>query len=123
MKKSSTSDKGKRAEDLASQYIVNLGYAIIERNWRFKRAEVDIIAIDQHWLVFIEVKSRSGTLYGTPETAVTPHKEALLSDAAAAYMLEHGYTGEYRFDIISVLFRPEEKPLIEHFVDAFFPGI
>ncbi len=102
---------------------MKLGYSIIERNWRFRRAEVDIIATDRQWLVFVEVKSRSGTMYGTPETAVTPHKEALLSDAATAYMLEHGYTGEFRFDIVSVLFRLEENPLIEHFQDAFFPGI
>ncbi len=123
MRKSSTTDKGKKAEDLASKYIMNLGYAIMERNWRFKRAEIDIIASKQNIMVFLEVKSRSGTMYGAPETGVTPHKELLLADAASAYMLEKSYTGEYRFDIISVLFRLEEKPVIEHFIDAFFPGI
>lgn len=123
MKKTIKARRGLLAEDLACKHLLKLGFEIKARNWRFRRAEVDIIASDHEWLVFIEVKSRSGTLYGTPETAVTPHKEALLSDAAAAYMLEHGYTGEFRFDIVSVLFRLEEKPLIEHFVDAFFPGI
>lgn len=111
------------AEDLASTYVTKLGYQIKERNWRFRRAEIDIIAYDQKWLVFLEVKSRSSVLYGTPETGVTPHKESLIADAASAYMMEHGYSGEFRFDIISVLFQLDERPSIEHFRDAFFPGI
>ncbi len=123
MKKTITTQRGRLAEDLACAYITKLGYKIRERNWRFRRAEIDIIAADQKWLVFLEVKSRSSTQFGTPETAVTHKKESLLSDAATAYMLANDYTGEFRFDIVSVLFQLDERPDIQHFQDAFFPGI
>lgn len=123
MKKIITMKRGRLAEELACAYISKLGYAIREKNWRFRRAEIDIIAADQKWLVFLEVKSRSSIQYGAPETAITLKKESLISDAASAYMLENGYNGEFRFDIISVLFQLDERPAIQHFKDAFFPGI
>jgi putative endonuclease len=111
---------GVQGEALAVEYLQGLGYAILERNWRFKRAEVDIIAREGGTLVFVEVKARSRRNFGEPEEAVNPKKERLLADAAQAYAEKIGHDWALRFDIVSVLFLPE-GPLLRHYKDAFFP--
>ena len=116
-------ETGKLGEDLATAYLRNLGYAILETNWRFSRAEVDIIAKDGEILVFAEVKTRSSTYFGQPEEFVTPKKERFMAHAASVYMEEIGHDWEIRFDIISVILEKPNHPEINHFKDAFFPGI
>lgn len=110
---------GNRGESLAEKYLLESGYQILERNWRFSRAEVDIIAKDAEILVFVEVKTRSSDAFGKPEESVTPKKEALLKDAASVYMEQISHDWEIRFDIISILVNGEGHS-IEHFKDAFF---
>ncbi len=105
---------------MACQYLADLGYQIIERNWRYSKAEIDIIAKDQEVLVFIEVKTRSSDYFGKPEDFVSEHKELLYSDAASRYMESIGYEWEIRFDIISVLLNTRGIYTIEHFKDAWF---
>ncbi|MBP7272385.1 MAG: YraN family protein [Saprospiraceae bacterium] len=111
---------GEIGEQKAVDFLVKNGYSIVARNWRFKRAEVDIIAQKDAILVFVEVKTRSYNYFGEPEEFVTPQKEALLNAAAAAYMEATHYSGEIRFDIIAILLQ-RQTPIIKHYEDAFFP--
>lgn len=115
-------DTGKRGEQLAREYLEGKGYRILETNWRYSRAEIDIIAMDGEIMVFVEVKARSSDYFGPPEAYVTSRKEAFIAEAASVYMEESGHDWEIRFDIISVLLPPGRPPAIEHFEDAFFPG-
>ena len=110
---------GNRGESLAEKYLFEIGYQILERNWRFSRAEVDIIAKDGEILVFVEVKTRSSEVFGKPEESISPKKEALLKDAAAVYMEQIGHEWEIRFDIISILIKGDGYSF-NHFEDAFF---
>lgn len=112
---------GQNGEHLAKIYLENKGYAIIEQNWRYKKAEIDIIAKKDSILIFIEVKTRSYDFYGKPEESVDAKKEALIMDAAQRYMEYIGYNWEIRFDILSLILDKSLKPSkIEHFEDAFF---
>lgn len=112
---------GKKAEESACSFLVDKGYEIIERNWRFSKAEIDVIAKDKKSdiLVFIEVKSRSYSTFGDPETGVSRQKIKLVSDAASAYMEQTGYNWAIRFDIIGVQYNDKNEALINHFEDAF----
>ncbi len=112
---------GKDGESLAMKYLQSQGYSILDINWRFKRAEVDIIAEEDGILIFVEIKTRSSTQFGTPDAFVSSHKEALMVDAAGAYMFEKQYDGEVRFDVISIVMLPGKGPEIHHIKDAFFP--
>ena len=114
---------GKKGEDLAKDFLRALGYQILETNWRFGRAEIDIIARIDGILVFVEVKTRSYEYFGAPETSITPRKELLISEAAAAYMREIEHQWEFRFDVVSVVLHKGETPALTHYEDAFFPGL
>lgn len=112
----------KYGEDQAVTYLVSKSYQIVERNWRWKNAEVDIIARTGDILVFIEVKTRSYDYYGDPAASVSAEQEARLADAANAYMLEAKYEGELRFDTIGVINQRGSQPVLRHYEDVFFPG-
>lgn len=114
---------GRRGENLARQFLEQKGYEILETNWRYQRAEVDIIARQEEWLVFVEVKTRTSEIYGRPETFFTPAKGQLMAQAAFAYIEETNHSGEVRFDVISILIPPNGPSEITHFEDAFFPGL
>ncbi len=114
---------GLLGEDTAASYLQGLGYIILERNWRFSKAEIDIICKDQDVLVFVEVKSKSYTFFGEPEDSVSVYKETLIIDAANRYMEKVAHDWVIRFDIVSILFDKKRNPNITHFKDAFFPGI
>ena len=112
---------GEIGENLGVKYLVSAGYEILERNWRFSRAEIDIIAKVEEILIFVEVKTRSYNYYGEPSDAIGEHKERMIMDAAQRYMEEIGHEWEIRFDIISVILSGSggcEK--LEHYKDAFF---
>ena len=111
------------AEELAVEVALKAGMEIEARNWRYKRAEIDIIARDNGILVFIEVKSRSGSGFGTAAEMVTARKQRLIIDAAQAYMRATGYDWEIRFDIIAISGKPEQIREVRHIRDAFFPGL
>ena len=114
---------GLLGEDTAAAYLQGLGYIILERNWRFSKAEIDIICKDRDVLVFVEVKSKSYTYFGEPEDSVSAYKETLIIDAANRYMEKIAHDWAIRFDIVSILFDKKRNPKITHFKDAFFPGI
>ena len=114
---------GLLGEDAACQYLQIIGYQLLERNWRFSKAEIDIIAMDGNVLVFVEVKAKSYTFFGAPEESISAYKENLIIDAANQYMLKVNHEWEIRFDIISIVFDKSLQPTISHFKDAFFPTI
>lgn len=111
-------ESGKRGEQLALTFLKERGYQIVTLNWRHQYCEVDIIAKDKGILVFVEVKSRSSSLFGEPDSFVDSRKQALLIRAAEAYLASSGYEGEIRFDIVSVYLR--ENNHIELIKDAFW---
>ena len=112
---------GQLGEGFAINYLLKKNYAILAKNWRFKRAEIDIIAQFEKIIVFIEVKTLSYTYYGQPEEAIDKKKEAFLIDAAQRYMEEIEHDWEIRFDIISIILDIDKKlKKLNHFKDAFF---
>ena len=110
-------------EDLCVALLEQSGMEIVARNWRYKRAEIDIIAREKDILVFVEVKTRAYSSFGLPEQMVDKRKRQLLIDAAMAYMRSVSHEWEIRFDIVSVLGEPGKLREIRHFKDAFFPGL
>lgn len=114
---------GQQGEEIAANYLQSIGYQVLETNWRFSRAEVDIIAKDGEILVFVEVKTRSSDYFGHPEESIDERKIALLSDAASVYMERIHHEWEIRFDIISIIFHTKDDFRLKHFKDSFFPGM
>jgi len=110
---------GERGETIAYDYLLQKGYKIVERNWRHRKAEIDLIAWDDKTLVFIEVKTRSNELFGKPEVSVDDKKEILVIAAAQAYMESIDYEWAIRFDIISIVVHNAAAARIQHFEDAF----
>ena len=115
-------DIGNKGEEIAKAFLEKKGYEILATNWRYSRAEIDIIAQDGDNLVFVEVKTRSSSYFGAPAAFVTPKKETFMAHAASAYMEEIDYEDEIRFDVIGILLLKGKAPKIEHYEDAFFPG-
>ena len=94
---------GSRGEDLARGYLSEKGYAILETNYRCQWGEVDIIARDGQCLVFVEVRTRRGGAYGTPEESITREKAQRLIATAQSYLEERNIPGrEWRIDLVSV---------------------
>lgn len=106
---------GKRGENLAAAYLEQEGYTVIARNYRYRRAEVDLIVRKADWLVFVEVKARSSDTFGYPESFVDARKAALLVQAAEEFIYANDWHGHVRFDVISVDLRSGE---VKHFEDA-----
>ena len=111
-------DLGKRGEEIAAQYLSEKGYEILERNWRNKHKEIDIIAKDKEELVVVEVKTRQNDEHGEPDIAVGITKQKMLIWAADAYVRYKNLDVDVRFDIISIVISDAE-PEIEHIEDAF----
>ncbi len=117
----SNNEIGQKGEQLAVNYLLENGYNLLETNWRYKRAEIDIIAKKDGVLIFVEVKTRNYTYFGHPAEFVTKKKESMVIDAAQRYMESIEYSWEIRFDIITIILTKSgncEK--LEHFKDAFF---
>ncbi len=112
---------GKTGEQIAKDFLLEKGYTILETNWRYQKAELDLIVMDQQVLVFVEVKTRSSDFFGSPEDAVTVLKEKLMAHAATAYMRKIGHEWAIRFDIIAIVVKGEGRCEIQHLQDAFFP--
>lgn len=110
---------GKKAEDLAAEYLVKNGYRILVRNFRFKKTEIDIISEKDNLIIVTEVKARSTDFFILPQEAVTKGKIKSIVTAANHFMEEFNKNQEVRFDIISVL--PDQKGnlIVENIPDAF----
>lgn len=115
----SHNELGNRGENLAVEFLQNNGYTILDRNWRFKKAEIDIIALKNDILAGIEVKTRSTNYFGNPQDFVSTKKIQLLVEAMDEYVSTKDLDVEVRFDIIGVLISQDQQE-IEHIEDAFF---
>lgn len=111
---------GKQGEEIAVKHLAAKGYTVIDRNWRYRKAELDIIARKDGFLVAVEVKTRSTNAFGEPETFVDLKKQRNMIKAANAYVLEKNIGIEVRFDIISVVMMNGEI-VVTHIEDAFYP--
>lgn len=109
---------GKKGEALAAQYLQQKGYVIVAQNYRFDRAEIDLIAEKENVLVIVEVKSRSSEFWGPIAETVDSVKIALLVKAANHYVVHEEKEKEIRFDIITVLRKGKDFE-ITHLEDAF----
>ncbi|MDN5480210.1 MAG: YraN family protein, partial [Chryseobacterium sp.] len=112
-------DFGKIAEDLAAEYLQKNGYKVVKRNFRFQKAEIDIIAEKENLIIIVEVKARSTDAFILPQEAVTKAKIRSVVSAANHYLEEFNRNNEVRFDIISVLPDERKNLIIEHITDAF----
>lgn len=111
---------GKQGEDLAAAYLKMHSHKIIQRNYRQKSGEIDIISRDQDTLVFVEVKTRKNLRFGHPFEAVTLKKQAQISRVALDYLTRNRLTEQaVRFDVISVIITEDGKPEIEHLANCF----
>ena len=108
---------GQLGEDRAVQYLVRLGWQVLERNWSCRDGELDIVAYDPQTqtLVFLEVKCRSGVGYGDPLEAITWRKRQKLRQLGYLWLTEHRlYAPQVRIDAIGVLLKPGEQPVVTH---------
>ncbi|OPX86705.1 MAG: hypothetical protein A4E53_02737 [Pelotomaculum sp. PtaB.Bin104] len=113
---------GQLGEAVATKYLEKDGYQIIERNYRCRLGEIDIIAQDRDdFLVFVEVKSRSGDKYGLAQESVNGQKQFKLRQLAWNYLKKSGKTGcKCRFDVIAILFDSNNTvKRLEHIENAF----
>ncbi len=111
---------GELGEQIAVDLLVKKGYKIIERNWRYLKAEIDIIAQKEpETLVIVEVKTRSNSFIGNPEEFVTPKKIKLLVKAANEYVVSRKLDVEVRFDIIAIVSNSRYQN-IDHLENAFY---
>ena len=122
-------DLGKLGEELAVDFLQKSGYEIVERNWTFQKAEIDIIAKTGDKLAVIEVKTRSTLDFGLPQDFVKPKKIQLLVKAVNEYIISKDLDVEVRFDIIAITAsKSTSLPIqkdgksfeIEHLIDAFY---
>ena len=110
---------GDKGETIAVNYLTNAGYVILERNYRCKQGEIDIIAQKCDVLVFIEVKTRRTLRYGTPGAAVDYKKQQRIIRSAAWYIRCRDVNMHCRFDVVEVLSMPSGSAKINHIVNAF----
>jgi putative endonuclease len=101
---------GSKSEEAATEYLIQRGYAIVERNYRFSDGEIDIIAEHLEELVFIEVRSRQGVRYGLPQETVNYKKQQKLRRLASQYLkLKKIWQRACRFDVVGIIFSKEGK--------------
>lgn len=112
-------DFGKKAEQLAVEYLQDKGYQILARNFRHNKAEIDIIAEFQNTIIIVEVKARGIDALIEPHEAVNKRKIRLIVSAADEYMKERNSDQNVRFDIISILPNEFKELQITHIEGAF----
>lgn len=115
---------GRRGERLAERYLLGQGYRTLERNWRWRRGEIDLVVERGDELVFVEVKTRRSHRFGIPEEAITARKQHKLIQAAQAYLGSLGrQDAQWRIDVIAIdLDRQAGVQRIEHIENAVHGG-
>jgi len=116
---------GRLGEDTAAAYLEGQGYTLLARNWRTRAREIDIVARQDEWLVFVEVRSRRAArgggapALGYPVDSVTPRKQMQLVRLVQAYLAEMPWHGLTRIDVIALEFGPDDRAAsLEHYRDA-----
>ena len=117
---STTTELGAHGERIAAAYLTRAGLRVLERNWRCREGELDIVAREGTALVFCEVKTRRGTGFGHPVEAVTPTKQRRLRILAQRWLAAHDeHAPDLRFGVVGVLMRPSRPALVRHLRAAF----
>lgn len=111
--------KGEEAEKSAAGYLTEKGFRILERNFRYKHCEIDLIALKDNWLIFVEVKMRSSHAFGPPEIFVDQSKRHHIKKASRHYIFDRNWMGNIRFDIIAIT-QTDNGEEILHIEDAFW---
>ena len=117
---------GHLGEDATCAYLIKHGYRIVERNWRLGNIEIDVIAENNEYIVFVEVKTRTTTYADiNPEQYVDEHKRRFMTIAGNAYVKHHGVDKKLRFDICGILWNKASNSVgeIHYYEDAFSPRI
>jgi len=114
---------GQTGENKAVLYLRKQGYTILERNYRCPPAEVDIICSKEDEWIFVEVKSRSQNTFEVENWGLSKPQMQRIINSAYEYMARHNWQGSFRFDIITIAFSAEGAYDLQHYVDAFFPGL
>jgi putative endonuclease len=110
---------GRRGEAIAGDYLAARGYRLHAANWRCPLGEIDIVAQDGDWLVLVEVRTRRGVRFGTPEESVGPTKQRKLARVAECYVDACDWTGPWRIDVVSVtLGRRGDVERVAHYPSA-----
>lgn len=111
---------GDHGERIAAAFLTDAGLRVLDRNWRCREGELDIVARDARALVFCEVKTRRGTGYGHPAEAVTLAKQRRIRTLAQRWLAAHDeHAPEIRFDVVGVLVRRDRPALVTHLRAAF----
>jgi putative endonuclease len=115
---------GQTGERLAAEALKSEGYSILERNFRCRQGEIDLVAEDEHDLIFVEVKARRGVSFGLPEDALTIRKRRKLMEVASYYLDLHACSDRsWRIDVVAVQFsssgKLEEIRIYKHAVEDF----
>ena len=110
---------GNDGEQAACTHLQEKGYEILEKNYRYRKSEIDLIAKHENWLVFIEVKTRSSSFFGFPEEFVDRKKQLLIFEAADNYVYEKDWNGNVRYDIVSIMVTRGKREIF-HIEDAFY---
>lgn len=111
---------GQKGEELAKEKLVKMGYKILDRNFRCKIGEIDIIAKDKNTLVFVEVRSKSSNEFGVPQETVNIKKQKRIRRVAEFYLIKNKLEDICcRFDIVAIIWQKNKKPKIEVIKDAF----
>ncbi len=110
---------GNEGEDLATDFLRRKGFAVLERNYRYKHSEIDLIVSRDNWLVFIEVKTRTSIAFGYPEEFVDYKKKKKIMEGALEYMYAKDWQGNVRYDIVAI-YLVNGRPEIHHIEDAFY---
>lgn len=112
---------GKTGEKVAADYLIRHGYRIIERNWRCRSGEIDIIAAKNSYVIFVEVRTRRTTSsYGKPQESVDYRKQHQVRKTANVYLFQHGLNDvPLRFDVMSIVLKSDGTATIEHIMAAF----
>ena len=109
---------GKEGEDRAARFLMKQGYRIIERNYRTRSGEIDLIALHEGAVVFIEVKTRTSNAFGAPELAVNPRKQQRMVKAALGYIKYNKlHQVPCRFDVVAITSAAEKE--VELIQNAF----
>ena len=110
-------------ENAAADLLIKEGYAILERNYRVGHLEVDIIALKNGVIVFVEVKTRAADYLVAPQEAVNKQKQKFIINAANGYIRRYNRTEEARLDVITVLHKSGKIVSVNHIKNAYYPTV
>jgi putative endonuclease len=113
---------GQKGEDLAVEYLKKSGFKILFRNWKWGKNEIDIIAENKDFIIYVEVKTRTDDFQMHPVTAITREKQKSIMWAAEGYIQRYKIDKESRFDVITII-KKSEGFEIDHIEDAFYPTL